>query len=82
MAASKIKKVTVELEELDSNKSSDAVERIKSGFIHFKTHKYLYVYFLVPFRMDSVYFIVLLIWIKIHFSPTFNNSVYKVIYLC
>ncbi|WZZ58642.1 hypothetical protein YC2023_058749 [Brassica napus] len=46
VAASMIKKLTVELEELDSNKSSDAVERIKSGFIHFKTHKYLYVYFL------------------------------------
>ncbi|CDY47630.1 BnaC05g18860D [Brassica napus] len=41
VAASMIKKLTVELEELDSNKSSDAVERIKSGFIHFKTHKYL-----------------------------------------
>ncbi|KAL0705069.1 hypothetical protein Bca4012_071494 [Brassica carinata] len=41
VAVSKIKKLTVELEELDSNKSSDAVERIKSGFIHFKTHKYL-----------------------------------------
>ena len=56
MAASKIKKLTVELEELDSNKSSDAVERIKSGFIHFKTHKYLYVYFLVPYPSISLYF--------------------------
>ncbi|KAG2269193.1 hypothetical protein Bca52824_063748 [Brassica carinata] len=44
VAVSKIKKLTVELEELDSNKSSDAVERIKSGFIHFKTHKYLYLH--------------------------------------
>ncbi|CAF1927908.1 unnamed protein product [Brassica napus] len=51
VAASMIKKLTVELEELDSNKSSDAVERIKSGFIHFKTHKYLY--FLVFACSDS-----------------------------
>ncbi|CAN6881181.1 hypothetical protein HID58_065761 [Brassica napus] len=51
VAASKIKKLTVELEELDSNKSSDAVERIKSGFIHFKTHKYLFWCLLV--RSDS-----------------------------
>ena len=38
-----------ELEEHKSNKSSDAVERIQSGFIHFKTHKYLYVLFLIPY---------------------------------
>ncbi|KAF8095187.1 hypothetical protein N665_0339s0056 [Sinapis alba] len=41
VAAAKIKKVTDELEELDSNKSSDAVERIQSGFMRFKTRKYL-----------------------------------------
>ncbi|CAH2035987.1 unnamed protein product [Thlaspi arvense] len=41
VAAVKIKKLTDELEELDSNKSSDAVERIKSGFLHFKTRKYM-----------------------------------------
>ncbi|CAH8386901.1 unnamed protein product [Eruca vesicaria subsp. sativa] len=41
VALAKIQKLTAELEELNSNKSSDAVERIKSGFIHFKTHKYL-----------------------------------------
>ncbi|CAA7032952.1 unnamed protein product [Microthlaspi erraticum] len=40
LAVAKIKKLTDELEENDSNKSSDAVERIKSGFIHFKTRKY------------------------------------------
>ncbi|OAP13012.1 hypothetical protein AXX17_AT1G24890 [Arabidopsis thaliana] len=39
VAAAKIKKLTDELEELDSNKL-DAVERIKSGFLHFKTNNY------------------------------------------
>ncbi|KAG7592762.1 Carbonic anhydrase [Arabidopsis thaliana x Arabidopsis arenosa] len=39
VAAAKIKKLTDELEELDSNKL-DAVERLKSGFIHFKTNNY------------------------------------------
>jgi hypothetical protein len=42
VAAAKIKKLTDELEELDSNKL-DAVERIKSGFLHFKTNNYEYV---------------------------------------
>ncbi|CAN7082946.1 unnamed protein product [Brassica oleracea var. botrytis] len=41
VAVAKIKKLFCELEEHRSNKSSDAVERIKSGFIHFKTHKFL-----------------------------------------
>lgn len=41
MAAAKIKKLFDELDEFEPKKSSDAVERIKSGFIHFKTHKYL-----------------------------------------
>nr|AJA06257.1 beta-type carbonic anhydrase 3-like protein [Brassica juncea] len=41
VAAAKIKKLFCELEEHKSKKSSDAVERIQSGFIHFKTHKYL-----------------------------------------
>ncbi|XP_010551572.1 PREDICTED: beta carbonic anhydrase 4-like [Tarenaya hassleriana] len=39
VAAAKIKQLTSELEEMGSSKS-DAVERIKSGFIHFKTHNY------------------------------------------
>ncbi|XP_019095458.1 PREDICTED: beta carbonic anhydrase 3-like [Camelina sativa] len=39
VAAAKIKKLTDELEELDSNKL-DAVERTKSGFIHFKTNHF------------------------------------------
>ncbi|KAL1223004.1 Beta carbonic anhydrase 3 [Cardamine amara subsp. amara] len=39
VAAAKIKKFTDELEELDSNKL-DAVERIKSGFIHFKKNNF------------------------------------------
>ena len=47
VAVAKIKKLFCELEEHKSNKSSDAVERIKSGFIHFKTHKFLYVLFLI-----------------------------------
>lgn len=67
MAAAKIKKLTDELEELDSNKL-DAVERIKSGFIHFKTNNYEYVklyslfaflFFLLPYR--SVHFNVLIL---------------------
>ncbi|CAH8385665.1 unnamed protein product [Eruca vesicaria subsp. sativa] len=41
VAATKVKKLCCELEEHKSDKSSDAVERIQSGFIHFKTHKYL-----------------------------------------
>ncbi|CAF2063773.1 hypothetical protein HID58_072926 [Brassica napus] len=40
VAAEKIKELTQELKELDSS-NSDAVERIKSGFTHFKTQKYL-----------------------------------------
>ncbi|XP_010552640.1 PREDICTED: beta carbonic anhydrase 4 [Tarenaya hassleriana] len=40
IAAGKIKKLTAELEEQGSSKS-DAVERIHSGFIHFKTQKFL-----------------------------------------
>ncbi|CAN7019417.1 hypothetical protein IGI04_021523 [Brassica rapa subsp. trilocularis] len=39
--AAKIKKLFGELEEFESKKSSDAVKQIKSGFIHFKNHKYL-----------------------------------------
>ncbi|KAF3489840.1 hypothetical protein F2Q69_00054419 [Brassica cretica] len=39
VAAAKIKQLTSELEELDSSKI-DSVERIKSGFNHFKTHNY------------------------------------------
>ncbi|CAG7901910.1 unnamed protein product [Brassica rapa] len=39
IAAAKIKQLTSELEELDSSKI-DSVERIKSGFNHFKTHNY------------------------------------------
>ncbi|CAH8297826.1 unnamed protein product [Eruca vesicaria subsp. sativa] len=41
VAVAKIKKLFCELEEHKSNKSSDAKERIQSGFIHFKTHKFL-----------------------------------------
>lgn len=40
VAAEKIKGLTQELKELDSS-NNDAVERIKSGFTHFKTEKYL-----------------------------------------
>ncbi|CAN6938043.1 unnamed protein product [Brassica oleracea] len=40
VAAEKIKELTQELKELDSS-NSDAVERIKSGFTHFKIQKYL-----------------------------------------
>ncbi|KAG2320924.1 hypothetical protein Bca52824_014137 [Brassica carinata] len=39
VAAAKIKQLTSELEQLDSSKI-DSVERIKSGFNHFKTHNY------------------------------------------
>lgn len=45
VAAEKIKVLTQELKELDSS-NNDAVERIKSGFTHFKTEKYLWVFFL------------------------------------
>ena len=44
VAAEKIKVLTQELKELDSS-NNDAVERIKSGFTHFKTEKYLWVFF-------------------------------------
>lgn len=69
VAAAKIKKLTDELEELDSNKL-DAVERIKSGFINFKKNNYEYVkiIFLIRFsffRMDPS-ISMLFIWIKIH----------------
>ncbi|CAL9240161.1 unnamed protein product [Arabidopsis halleri] len=40
VAAAKIKALTAELKELDSN-NSDAIERIKTGFTQFKTEKYL-----------------------------------------
>lgn len=54
VAAAKIEKLFGELEEHKSNKSSDAVERIRSGFIHFKTHKYLYVLFRIPYTDPSI----------------------------
>ncbi|CAN8235765.1 unnamed protein product [Cochlearia groenlandica] len=42
LAAAKIKELTAELKEIDSNNNdSGAVERIKSGFTHFKTQIYL-----------------------------------------
>lgn len=89
VAVAKIKKLTSELEELDSNKSSDAVERLKSGFIHFKTHNYEYVIFLFPY--GSVQFSILvnmdktppffphtrIIIVLIKLSPHFNLSLTK-----
>ncbi|CAK7332685.1 unnamed protein product [Dovyalis caffra] len=39
VAAAKIKQITTELEAVDSKKF-DPVERIKTGFVHFKTEKY------------------------------------------
>ena len=44
VAAAKIKEITAELEKIGSE-SFDPVERIKSGFIRFKTEKYEYVLF-------------------------------------
>lgn len=65
VAAAKIKQLTNELEELDSSKI-DSVERIKSGFNHFKTHNYEYVVFL--FNMDTpVRFNAFSIWISTFF---------------
>lgn len=73
IAAAKIKQLTSELEELDSSKI-DSVERIKSGFNHFKTHNYEYVVFL--FNDTSVRFNAFSIWISTFFSFFFERSFY------
>lgn len=43
VAASRIKQITAELELVDS-KQFDPVERIKTGFVHFKKAKFEYVH--------------------------------------
>lgn len=52
VAAAKIDQITAELQSPDS-KPFDAVERLKSGFIHFKKEKYEYEISILPFSIHN-----------------------------
>lgn len=60
VAAAKIQEITADLEKIGSE-SFDPVERIKSGFVRFKTEKYEYVLFLRTWKLPWNMLLILLL---------------------